>query len=377
MRERVNTQLKKELRQFGIDRWNDCFHCGNCTAICPLTEQDYVFPRDGIRTIQIGSKKDLSTSLEPWLCYYCGECSTYCPRSANPGEIMMSLRRYLTSVYDWTGLARKMYTSKIWEFGAIIFFALVILALFLVFSKIPEASERLTADGGVAINKFAPVKWIHLGDWIMAGLLVILLASNIFNMFLKVIIRDKTVSVPITLYFKEFWAIIWHFGSQWRFSKCEEKPYWLVHWFLMSGYVILFTMIVFFLNWFQTDNIYDWFHPQRILGYYATAGLFIGIIYFIFSRIRKIKEHHKYSHVTDWTFLVLLFLTTLSGILLHVFRINGLPYAAYYMYVAHLMVLVPMLVLEVPFSKWSHLAYRPFAIYFARVKQQARKQNKR
>ena len=37
------------------------------------------------------------------------------------------------------------------------------------------------------------------------------------------------------------------------------------------------------------------------------------------------------------------------------------------MYVIHLMGVVPMLVLEVPFGKWAHLAYRPLAIYFARV----------
>jgi hypothetical protein len=32
-----------------------------------------------------------------------------------------------------------------------------------------------------------------------------------------------------------------------------------------------------------------------------------------------------------------------------------------------------MLMIEVPFSKWSHLAYRPFAIYFDRVVQTAKK----
>jgi len=32
------------------------------------------------------------------------------------------------------------------------------------------------------------------------------------------------------------------------------------------------------------------------------------------------------------------------------------------------MVLVPMLTIEVPFSKWSHLAYRPFAIFFSKIK---------
>ncbi len=31
-------------------------------------------------------------------------------------------------------------------------------------------------------------------------------------------------------------------------------------------------------------------------------------------------------------------------------------------------VVVPMLALEVPFSKWSHLAYRPLAMYFADVR---------
>jgi hypothetical protein len=42
--------------------------------------------------------------------------------------------------------------------------------------------------------------------------------------------------------------------------------------------------------------------------------------------------------------------------------------AANITYVAHLMGVVPMLVLEVPFSKWSHLAYRPLAMYFTEVR---------
>jgi hypothetical protein len=44
------------------------------------------------------------------------------------------------------------------------------------------------------------------------------------------------------------------------------------------------------------------------------------------------------------------------------------------MYVIHLMGVVPMLVLEVPFSKWSHMAYRPLAVYFSRVKVHAHAQ---
>ncbi len=373
MRERVDTSLIRDLEKFGIGDWNECFHCGNCTAICPLSEQGFIFPRYEIRNLQLGLKDSLAGNVEPWLCYYCGECSETCPRDANPGELMMTLRRYLTSVYDWTGISRKIYTSKIWEFGFIFFLAAIVLGLFLVFSTIPAEAERLTAEGGVALNKFAPTEWIHFGDVIMALLLAFLLISNIFNMYLKIIVKDKSFKIPIKLYFKEFWSLIWNFASQWRFNKCETKFYWLVHWLVMSGYVLLFTMIVFFLWWFQTEIIHEWWHPQRILGYYATIGLTVGVIYFIISRTKKAVEHSKYSHFTDWTFLVLLLLTTITGILVHIFRISGLPMATYYMYVFHLMVAFPMLMLEVPFSKWAHLAYRPCAIYFANLKKSALK----
>jgi hypothetical protein len=221
----------------------------------------------------------------------------------------------------------------------------------------------------VPINKYAPEHLIHLGDWIMAAALVVFLVTNIFNMYYHIILKDKSIKIPFTTYITQFWSLIWHFGTQAKLSKCDTKTYWVAHWFLMSGYVLLFTMIVFFLKWFQTDIVYPWWYPQRILGYYATAGLFVGIVYFTVNRIQKMKEHSKYSHVTDWTFLVLLFLTTTTGILLHLFRIYGYASAMYYTYLIHLMVLVPMLMIEVPFSKWSHLAYRPFAVYFAKVKK--------
>jgi quinone-modifying oxidoreductase subunit QmoC len=40
-------------------------------------------------------------------------------------------------------------------------------------------------------------------------------------------------------------------------------------------------------------------------------------------------------------------------------------------------VLVPMLAVEVPFSKWSHLAYRPFAIYFSELRKSDLKRQRR
>jgi Na+-translocating ferredoxin:NAD+ oxidoreductase RnfA subunit len=64
-------------------------------------------------------------------------------------------------------------------------------------------------------------------------------------------------------------------------------------------------------------------------------------------------------------------LTTFSGILIHATRLLELPLTTYYLYVIHLMIAVPMLVIEVPFAKWTHQLYRPLIIYLMKVKANA------
>jgi len=378
----VNPGFSEILKKYGAFDMNACYNCGTCTAVCAMSDEENSFPRRMVRYSVLGLDKEIQSSLDPWLCYYCGECSSSCPRDAQPGELMMSLRRWQTSKYDWTGFSRKFYTSKVWELAAIGLLATLVLVLFILFHG-PMTTE-LTAQGGVKLNTFAPWRQIERGDWIMAGILSFFLISNILRMYLKVFHGEKKIKVPLKLYFTQFWKLIFHFATQWRFNKSNRttrlgrleikaSPYWISHWLLMSCYVLLFTMIVVFLKWFQTDFIHPWWHPQRIFGYYATFGLSFGIVFFVYGRIKKDQENNKHTHFTDWTFLVLLSGTVFTGILVHIFRISGLPYATYYAYVIHLMILVPMLMIEVPFSKWSHLAYRPFAVYFSNLHNAANK----
>ncbi|MBM3403831.1 MAG: 4Fe-4S dicluster domain-containing protein [Bacteroidetes bacterium] len=370
---RLQPELRNQLIQFGIGDWNACYHCGTCTAICPLSEKGFLFPRNKIRLMQMGVKDELETSVEPWLCYYCGDCTKSCPRDANPGELMMSLRRYLTSKYDWTGLSRKFYTSGVWELGFILVFAaLVVIAfLFLLPAYGFKFTTELTAQGGVQVNAFAPWEYIEIFDWSMAAVVALLLISNILRMYYKIIWKDGKTTVSIWTHIREFWLLIYNFVVQPRFSKCEDKNYWLSHWFLMSGYTIMFIVIVVYLEWFQTDEILPFWHPQRTLGYYATFGLLFGLFVAIIGRIRKKRIKFQFSHVSDWLFLIMLTLTVITGILIHIFRINGMAWATYISYIAHMAILVPMILIEVPFSKWSHLAYRPFAVYFQQLKKHA------
>ncbi len=376
MSTRINPDFKNELTHFGKDEWNECYHCGNCTAICPLSKDGFLFPRKDLRAIQMGLQDKLDASLEPWLCYYCGECSETCPRDANPAELMMTLRRYLTSRYDKSGLAKLFYTNHIWEYVVLGLMFLAIVVAFLVFLPLKtDAALMVNESGGVMINSLVEginaerfIGIIEYGDWTMAIVIALLLVSNIVVMFYKSVLSENGIRIPFSSYFTEAWQLVWNFATQSRFSKCDDKQYWIGHLLLMTGYTIMFILVVVFLPLFQIETVEPWWHWQRLLGYYATFGILFFLTIVTIKRLQKRDVKLKYSHPSDWIFIVMLALTTISGILVHIFRLQGMVAATYYTYVIHLAILVPMLMVEVPFSKWSHLAYRPFAIYFARLK---------
>ena len=381
--------LLAEVRKYGKFDPNACLQCGSCTVTCDLVKGSASFPRKIMRYTTFGLRKLLKSSVEPWLCYYCGDCSTTCPRETEPGEAMMTLRRYLTAQYDWTGLSAKLYRSKVWEFGAFLAVA-AIMSLLIWFFHGPLVTEQ------VELNTFAPVHTVHAFDLILFVILAFFLFTNSFRMYwfimqqtdsvrLPDIVRSikengfgftmhqgEKVKIPLHIFITQAWTGIWNFFSQKFFLKCKNNVgRWLKHFLLVSGYVLMLFLVVVLLLWFQTDNIYPITHPQRWLGYYATAVLLFGTVEIIIGRIKKREQIHRFSDFSDWMFPILLLLTTVTGILVHIFRYMGLPLATYYMYAVHLVTAVAMLVIEVPFGKWAHLLYRPLAIYFHNVRERA------
>lgn len=364
MSKRVDPSVLLELKMYGDVNVEACFNCGNCTAICPLSTDATPFPRNNIRRLQMGLKADMLQSPDPWLCYYCGECTATCPRGAEPAEAQMAMRRWLIAQYDWTGLARLFYTSPVWEIVAILLTAALIVLGFAVFHG-PVVTER------VELNTFAPVETIHLLDLIMAGGLLFFLLTNSARMYNFILRQGTDVRIPLATYVTEAWSLVFHFVTQKRFSECDDKRPWLNHLILVSGYVLMLILVLLLLPWFQTDNRYPIWNPQRWVGYYATVALIYGSGLALWGRIKKDNQMHRFSHLSDWLFPILLLIGAVSGILVHTFRYLGWPLATYIIYVFHLAAMVPMLVLEVPFGKWSHLAYRPLAIYFQKVKEKA------
>jgi len=136
----------------------------------------------------------VAKDLDVWLCYYCGDCSSDCPRQADPGETMMALRRYMTAQYDWTGISSLLYTSRLREIGAV--FALGPFVVGLFYFSGAFTPERMITDH-VSVSTFAPVEWVHFGDWVMAGILTFFLMTNTFRMWRMTMDGAK---VPVSLY---------------------------------------------------------------------------------------------------------------------------------------------------------------------------------
>ncbi len=371
MSTRINPDMLLDLKKFGVTDGTACFNCGNCTAVCELSSETSSFPRKIIRYLQLGLDDKLLQAPEPWMCYYCGDCSQTCPRQANPGEVMMGIRRYLTSRYDWTGISRLFYTSKLFELFSIVLIAALVGVGFYLFHG-PMLVDR------VALNVFAPNRVMEILDLILLIVLALFLLSNAFRLTKAVMKnsagQDGIFGIPAAVYIREAKEFIIQFITQKKFTSCgtsSQRTQWIVHLLIMTGYSTVFLLVVVGIRWFQRDQIYPLWSPIRLLGYYSTFAILYGVTYAVIGRLKKSKPVYEHTHSSDWVFLIMLWLTAFSGILVHIGRLLHMPLGTYYIYVVHLMIAVPMLVIEVPFAKWTHQLYRPLILYLMKVKQTA------
>lgn len=365
MSTRVDSSFLQEIKKYGEIHVEDCFNCGNCTAICPLSTSGTPFPRNNIRMLQLGIKDKLMESIDPWLCYYCGECTETCPRQADPAEAQMTMRRWLTAQYDWTGFSSKLYTSKVWRAGAFLFAIILTLVLALVLH-----GPLVTNGAVVELNTFAPVEVVHTADLILAAVLGFFLLSNVYRMY-RLTFRSFEGKVPLSIFIIEAWTLALHTLTQIRYNECEDKKHWINHLIIVAGYGTMFIIIVFFLPWFQVDTVYPIYYPQRLFGYLAAIAIMYGTGNAVLQRIRKGNQLHRFSTISDWLFPILLFLLAASGLMVSLFRTAGYPLATYYTYVGHLVIMMTLYTSVGPMGKWAHIMYRPVAVYFQAVKEKA------
>lgn len=345
---RVNPDFASELKKFGDKDFSACFNCGNCTAVCSLSTAESSFPREMVRYSTLGLEDELKASLKPWQCYSCGDCGTHCPRQANPDELMMSLRRWLTSEYDWTGVSGLLYKSLTITWAAMLaVFALVVALAFSMSFQL----ERMLEFG----HNFERIAILSVG--------VVILLPNIIRMW-KLTVLDKKEKIPFKKYVTSSADLFIHMFTQKRALGCDDnKVRWFEHFILVISYLsLLFTTV--FLNWFSTESLF-----VHVLGYVLSFIIFVVTVDFVSDRIKKKKSVSKNSQPSDWFFVIWLLLMGLTAFLVRLFIDLDLLETNKWLYIIHFTVLAQWALLIVPFGKWTHFLYRSFAMYFEKLNE--------
>lgn len=343
----INPEFGKELKKYGAFDFNACYNCGTCTSVCSLSTEENSFPREMVRCSVIGDEDAIKASLKPWLCYYCGECTTTCPREAKPGELMMSLRRYLTAAYDWTGLSGLLYKSLPVSITAFVLVVAVVIGS--AFSKSFNL-EHIMHVG-------------HIFEMIaIVSVFAVILLPNLIRMWYFVILKPK-INVPFKRYVTSLSDLFVHMFTQKRALGCDDNQVrWFEHFILVIGYLsLLFTTV--FLDWFSATNLF-----VIVLGYVESAIIFVVTVDFVSSRMKKKKEVSKNSQPSDWFFVIGLLLMGLTAFIVRLFIDIKIIDTNIWMYLFHLIVLAQWALIIVPFGKWTHFLYRSFAMYMEKLK---------
>lgn len=376
----VDPSFMRELERYGASDVKSCFNCGNCTAVCSLTEAGAIFPRKFIRYAQLGMKDRLAASKEMWLCYYCGDCSATCPRQAEPGEFVAAARRYIIAHYDPTTIARHLYTSNIFA-GVFLFITAAILTVIMLtgFGSMPRNTLQL--------GSFINVEYIHYTGQaviIIAGFIGLLSLVNMVKRLNQALTSQETTmeeaaeaeSQPRNVW-QRLSKAAYEVVSQTRFDKCEsdQAPWYMkrrfIHLSIMWGFLGLLaatTLDLLFKTPFSHVPLY---YPMRFLG--TIAGLFVmyGTTAALYNRMAQKDKYSAHSLMSDWLFLGLLWLVTFTGFIVELsVYVSAGSVAAYGVFLLHI-VLAMMLVLLLPFTKFAHAVLRPVALFIHELKGMA------
>ncbi|HEY9153382.1 MAG TPA: hypothetical protein VIN60_10885, partial [Anaerolineales bacterium] len=283
---------------------------------------------------------------------------------------MATARRYAIASYDPLGLAKLLYTSPVLS---VVF--LILLAVFIGFGAFffhgPMPTDTLK------FFDFIPSSTIHTFGVIGMVIVGLLILSGMVNMIVKV--RGEGTKGIRTNWMNAIWESVAVEGlTQRRFQRdCEadsDKPVWyLQKWFIHAstlwGFLglLLATALDYGLEMIGVKATGTWvpfWNPIRLLGTIAGMFLVYGTSMSLLRRIRKPDETTAHSTVSDWAFLILLWLTGISGFVLEIAIYLPQPAIwAYWTLLFHISVAGELLLL-LPFTKFAHAIYRTIALYF-------------
>ncbi|MHA2250437.1 MAG: 4Fe-4S dicluster domain-containing protein [Candidatus Kariarchaeaceae archaeon] len=367
----VKDSLIPTIKKYGGFDISACYNCGMCTATCNLATQGGEFPRKVIRYAELGLEKEMLGSQHLWRCYYCGQCTEECPRDADPAAFMMAARRYAIARYDVSKIARIFNRSPLIYLLMTLLVATGVTAYLLSIVKdIPQGGDE------VIFTDYMPIDDIHFVGYAVLGFLGVLFFLNVLNVAIKAMRSEvyrqsekptgnmliRMIKGGITTLFVEV------FYQRKLKDICIEdhgpwyKNRWLTHMAIFWG--VLGLMAATTWNFFikDPDDSVGLLYPSRLIGTIAGLIFMYGMTTAIIGRAKKWNTYSANSTIGDWIFLIMLFLVGATGFLLEFAVYQNPADWIYILFFVHFdMAIVTMLL--VPFTKLSHMIYRPVALW--------------
>lgn len=369
--DQINSLFRKELIAIGGGEADvsACVQCGTCTASCELIDHMDMGPRKLIRLIKLGFTDQALKAQTHWICMGCNVCTSLCPYGVRVSDVMATLRHYSITYYAvpkfmGRALSDARYLPLLFAFPAIIFLA--VLALTGNLTSLPT--------GQIVFSKFMPIIYIE-AIFILAvsAAVVAVIAGGLrywkgMSDFLP---ESRNGSLP-----RGMISTLIDILKHGKFQRCEgdrvgtrnsyESHLHKSHFTLFYSHLVVFygflglaiTTASVGVGIYAFGYLTPWplWHPVKILGNVSGATVLIACGVFLYRRLKD-KEKAGKSTYSDWLFLWVLALTTLTGFLSEILRLAGIPPLAYWVYLIHLVFIFSLLV-YIPYSKFAHLAYR-------------------
>jgi len=363
-------EFKRTVLGLGAHDLTSCYQCGTCSVVCPISTDADPFPRKEMIWVQWGLKDRLLTDPAVWLCHQCNLCNTYCPRDAKPADVMSSLRDYSITHYAVPGfmgkaMSQAKYLPLLFSFPAFIFLA--VLTLLGNLTSLPT--------GQIVFSKFMPIIYIEIIFSLGVGAAIV--AAILGGVQYWKGMSGSSLAAGNTEPIKGLIPTLFDVLMHRKFRHCEEdrvgtresykshlhKSHLAVFYGFL-GLVITTTSVGIGIYVFGYLTPWPLWHPVKILGNVSGAAVLIACGVFLYCRLKD-KEKAGKSTYSDWLFLWILALTTLTGFLSEILRLADIPPLAYWVYFIHLVFIFSLLV-YIPYSKFAHLAYRFVAMLYSR-----------
>jgi len=352
----------KEVLCTGGGDLKKCYQCATCSVVCTLSEEGRPFPRKQMIEAQWGLKDRLLGDPAIWLCHNCGDCSTRCPRGARPGDVFGALRNQAIQHFAFPGFLARLAAKPA---GLLALLAIPTLLFGVMMALSPERETEVLEFA----SEF-PLPWLEILFFTVAGLVTLGFGVGVAR-FVKALRAHGAEGSLLGGLVPTVVEILAHK----RFKECgkERNRYWghlLTLWgfaglAFMGTVVGLGTMAGFmhtplpFLD--PTRPMESFF---KIFANVCAVVILAGLVILLADRLGD-AEKRKNSTYFDWLFLLCLTGVVFTGILSQGLRLANAAAVMFPVYYVHL-VLIFILFLFAPYTKFAHMVYRTVAMAAAR-----------